>query len=92
MTFHQKREAMGLSASAFARLTGVHAQTVRGWERCPRRSRGYQDVPGWAWLLLRTWRQFPGSLEMARQGALETSHSPDQPCTDEPSPEPPGQG
>lgn len=83
---------MGLTVPAFARLAGIHHSTVMGWERSPRRSRGVQKVPGWAWLLLRTWRQFPGSLEMARLGAVETSHSPDQPCTGEPSPEPPGQG
>lgn len=83
---------MGLTVPAFARLAGIHHSTVMGWERSPRRSRGVQKVPGWAWLLLRTWRQFPGSLEMARLDALDPSHSPSPQGHDEPVPEPPCQG
>lgn len=80
-SFADEREAIGLSAAAFARISGVNVATVRGWER-PRRAGGnIQQVPPWAWLLVRTWQEFPGSLSMARAGAgsREASHSQDRP-------------
>lgn len=62
--FRSKLQSLGLSARAFARLTGVHEETVTGWGK-PRSGRGVQHVPRWAWLLLDAWEASPEALARA---------------------------
>lgn len=58
--FRAERKALGISAAGFARIAGVHEETVTGWGTV--RGGKMQHVPAWAWLLLDTWGRFPVAL------------------------------
>lgn len=63
--FRPTLRALGLSAREFARLTGIHEETVYGWGTT--RSGKLQEVPLWAWRLLAAWSEEPKALQGAQR-------------------------
>lgn len=49
--FDAERRALGLSASAFASMTGTHVTTIYRW------GREIPSLPGWVAPLLAAWRR-----------------------------------
>lgn len=66
--FHARLQRLGLTAGAFARLTGISRSTVSGWGRT-RHQRDVQPFPDWIPLLLDAWDQAPQALHDARSAS-----------------------
>jgi hypothetical protein len=60
-------KTLGLSGRKFAALTGLSDDTVSGWGRKQRETRGVQKVPAWVPLLITAWQASPDALEAARR-------------------------
>lgn len=67
--------SLGLTGREFAALTGVSEDTVSGWGKKVRQSRGVQHEPLWAILLTDAWQRCPEALQAARAALVEASTS-----------------
>lgn len=63
--FRAELQTLGLSARGFARLVGIHEETVYGWGTT--RNGRPQEAPLWAWRLVAAWRVAPQALETAQR-------------------------